>query len=110
MFLFKSVTFSSYYPSEYFSMYGRLALFLIYSSKSAVRSRSNFVKMMQARNIKPYGNTFAVLSVGCSRTLELDMAESFSDKISDKLPKNIHTFNTLLAACGFMVPIIGPSI
>ncbi|RZR79441.1 hypothetical protein BHM03_00005164 [Ensete ventricosum] len=68
------------------------------------------VKMMQARNIKPYDNTFAVLSVGCSRTLELDMAESFSDKISDKLPKNIHTFNTLLAACGFMVPIIGPSI
>ncbi|RWW89033.1 hypothetical protein BHE74_00002069 [Ensete ventricosum] len=60
------------------------------------------VKMMQARNIKPYDNTFAVLSVGCSRTLELDMAESFSDKISDKLPKNIHTFNTLLAACGFM--------
>ncbi|CAD5169141.1 unnamed protein product [Musa acuminata subsp. malaccensis] len=60
------------------------------------------VKMMQERNIKPYNNTFAVLSVGYSRTLELDMAESFSNKISDKLPKNIHTFNTLLAACGFM--------
>ncbi|URE38977.1 PPR repeat [Musa troglodytarum] len=60
------------------------------------------VKMMQERNIKPYNNTFAVLSVGYSRTLELDMAESFSDKISDKLPKNIHTFNTLLAACCFM--------
>ncbi|XP_065025160.1 pentatricopeptide repeat-containing protein At1g76280-like isoform X3 [Musa acuminata AAA Group] len=60
------------------------------------------VKMMQERNIKPYNNTFAVLSVGYSRTFELDMAESFSNKISDKLPKNIHTFNTLLAACGFM--------
>lgn len=65
--------------------------------------------MMQERNIKPYDNTFAVLSVGYSRTLELDMAESFSDKISDKLPKNIHTFNTLLAACGFMVPLIATS-
>lgn len=61
------------------------------------------VNAMKERNIEPYNDTFAVLSIGYSRHLELDMAESFADKISESLPKYIHTYNALLAACGIMV-------
>ncbi|WOK92039.1 pentatricopeptide repeat-containing protein [Canna indica] len=60
------------------------------------------VEIMQERNIQPYNDTFALLSIGHSKQLELDLAEFFADKISDNRPKYIHTYNALLAACSIM--------
>lgn len=59
------------------------------------------LKVMQQSNLKPYDSTLATLSMGCSKVLELDLAESLLDQISKcSYP---HPYNAFLAACDRMV-------
>nr|UPT49270.1 pentatricopeptide repeat protein AaPPR113 [Agave angustifolia] len=60
------------------------------------------IESMEKRNIKPYNDTLAVLSTDHSKNLKLDLAEDLLEKISDGLPKYIHPFNAILAACDVM--------
>lgn len=61
------------------------------------------VESMEKKNIELYNDTLAALSIGHSRNLDLDLAESCLEKLSDSLPKFINPFNALLAACDVMV-------
>uniref|UniRef100_A0A5B7C0F4 Pentacotripeptide-repeat region of PRORP domain-containing protein n=1 Tax=Davidia involucrata TaxID=16924 RepID=A0A5B7C0F4_DAVIN len=58
------------------------------------------LKVMQQKNLKPYDSTLATLSIGCSRSLELDLAEALLDQIS-KCPY-AHPYNAFLEACDTM--------
>ncbi|XP_019054371.1 PREDICTED: pentatricopeptide repeat-containing protein At1g76280 isoform X2 [Nelumbo nucifera] len=58
------------------------------------------VKTMEKSNLKPYNATLATLSIGCSKNLELDLAETFLDQIVES--SYAHPFNELLAACDVM--------
>jgi hypothetical protein len=59
------------------------------------------LKVMKQRNLKPYDSTLATLSMGCSKVLELDLAESLLDQISEcPYP---HPYNAFLAACDRLV-------
>lgn len=58
------------------------------------------LKVMQQRNLKPYDSTLATLSIGCSRVLELDLAEALLDQITES--KHAHPFNAFLAACDML--------
>ncbi|KAG1327487.1 pentatricopeptide repeat-containing protein [Cocos nucifera] len=60
------------------------------------------IKSMEKKNIEPYNDTLAALSIGHSKNLDLDMAEALLEKISGNPPKYIHPFNALLAACDAM--------
>ncbi|XP_020251597.1 pentatricopeptide repeat-containing protein At1g76280 isoform X2 [Asparagus officinalis] len=60
------------------------------------------IESMEKNNIKPYNDTLAVLSTGHSKNFELDIAEALLEKISYGLPKYIHPFNAILAACDIM--------
>lgn len=55
------------------------------------------LKTMQLRNLKPYDSTLAALSIGSSKALQLDLAESLLDQISRI--SYVHPFNAFLAAC-----------
>lgn len=58
------------------------------------------LKVMQQSNLKPYDSTLGTLSMGCSKVLELDLAESLLDQISEcSYP---HPYNAFLAACDTM--------
>ncbi|CAI8584360.1 unnamed protein product [Vicia faba] len=54
-------------------------------------------KKMQQGNLKLYDSTLATLSVSFSRELQLDLAESLLNQISDCLYP--HPYNALLASC-----------
>lgn len=56
---------------------------------------------MQQRNLKPYDRTLATLSIGCSKALELGLAETLLDQIS--VYSHPHAFNAFLAACDIRV-------
>lgn len=56
---------------------------------------------MQQRNLKPYDSTLASLSIGCSKALDLGLAEALLDQISEC--SHPHPFNAFLAACDTMV-------
>ncbi|KAK4480043.1 hypothetical protein RD792_013100 [Penstemon davidsonii] len=58
------------------------------------------LKVMQQKNIKPFDSTFAAISVGCSRALELDLAENLLDQIP-KCPY-AYPYNALLEACDIL--------
>ncbi|KAA8537422.1 hypothetical protein F0562_026891 [Nyssa sinensis] len=58
------------------------------------------LKVMQQKNLKPYDSTLATISISCSRSLELDLAEALLDQIS-KSPYP-HPYNALLEACDTM--------
>lgn len=58
------------------------------------------LKSMQQRNLKPYDSTLASLSIGCSKALELGLAEALLDQISEC--SHPHPFNAFLAACDTM--------
>jgi hypothetical protein len=58
---------------------------------------------MERRGIEPTNGTLAALSVGCSKTLQLDLAEDFLERISDTQLNYRHACNTLLAGCKIMV-------
>ncbi|XP_073011123.1 pentatricopeptide repeat-containing protein At1g76280 isoform X2 [Typha latifolia] len=60
------------------------------------------VDLMIKRNIEPSNDTLATLSIAHSKTLNLMLAEILLGRISDNLPKYIHAFNALLAACCVM--------
>uniref|UniRef100_A0A0D9XER6 Pentacotripeptide-repeat region of PRORP domain-containing protein n=1 Tax=Leersia perrieri TaxID=77586 RepID=A0A0D9XER6_9ORYZ len=60
------------------------------------------IEAMERRSIKPYDHTLAALSVGSSRSLQLDLAEDFLARISKPQPKYIHAFNALLVGCDIM--------
>ncbi|KAG6683354.1 hypothetical protein I3842_12G007500 [Carya illinoinensis] len=55
------------------------------------------LKVMQQRNLKPYVSTLATLSMGCSKALELNLAESLLDQITES--PYPHSYNACLAAC-----------
>ncbi|KAJ3677519.1 hypothetical protein LUZ60_003243 [Juncus effusus] len=71
-------------------------------AKKGVKNAINLIESMEKKNIKPYDNTLANISIAYSKNLELDLAESFLDKISNKFPKLIHPFNALLSSCNTM--------
>ncbi|KAF3445911.1 hypothetical protein FNV43_RR11088 [Rhamnella rubrinervis] len=55
------------------------------------------LKVMQQRDLKPYGPTLATLSMSGSKALELDLAEDILDQMTEcSYP---HPFNALLEAC-----------
>jgi len=56
---------------------------------------------MQQRKLKPCDSTLSALSVGCSRALDLDLAEALLNQIT-KTPY-AHPYNAFLAACDTMV-------
>lgn len=56
---------------------------------------------MQQENLKPYDSTLATLSVTCSKELQLDLAESLLNQISECL--HPHPYNALLASCDALV-------
>lgn len=58
---------------------------------------------MERRGIQPYDDTLVALSVGHSKSLQLDLAEDFLGRISDIKPDYIHSFNALLSGCDIMV-------
>ncbi|KAK9078126.1 hypothetical protein SSX86_002183 [Deinandra increscens subsp. villosa] len=55
------------------------------------------LKLMQQKNLKPHDSTFAAISIGCSESLELDLAESFLDEVAR--PKSAYPYIKLLEAC-----------
>ncbi|KAK7283788.1 hypothetical protein RIF29_13534 [Crotalaria pallida] len=58
------------------------------------------LKKMHQKNLKPFDSTLATLSVGCSRALQLDLAEALLNRISECLYP--HPYNALLEACDAM--------
>ncbi|PSS31201.1 Pentatricopeptide repeat-containing protein [Actinidia chinensis var. chinensis] len=58
------------------------------------------IKVMQQKHLKPYDSTLATLAIGCSKGLELDLAEAFLNQIS-KSP-SVRPYNTFLEACDTM--------
>lgn len=61
------------------------------------------IEAMERRGSEPYNDTLAALSVGHSKSLQLDLAEDFLERISEIQPKYIHAFNALLSGCEIMV-------
>lgn len=59
------------------------------------------LKIMRQRNLKPFDSTLAALSMGCSKVLELDLAEALLDQISSYPYPS--PYNAFLAACDAMV-------
>ncbi|XP_059634066.1 pentatricopeptide repeat-containing protein At1g76280 [Cornus florida] len=55
------------------------------------------LKVMQQKDLKPYDSTLATISVGCSKSLELNLAEALLDQIS-KSP-SVYPYNAFLEAC-----------
>ncbi|XP_040989932.1 pentatricopeptide repeat-containing protein At1g76280 isoform X3 [Juglans microcarpa x Juglans regia] len=55
------------------------------------------LKVMQQRNLKPYDSTLATLSMDCSKALELNLAESLLDQITES--PYPYPYNACLAAC-----------
>ncbi|GFP87155.1 pentatricopeptide repeat-containing protein at1g76280 [Phtheirospermum japonicum] len=55
------------------------------------------IKVMQQKNMKPHDSTLAVISVSCSKGLELDLAETFLAQISKC--DRAYPFNAFLEAC-----------
>ncbi|KAK1677166.1 hypothetical protein QYE76_038014 [Lolium multiflorum] len=60
------------------------------------------IEMMERRGIKPYDGTLVALSVGHSKSLQLDLAEDFLGRVSDIKPEYIHGFNAFLSGCDIM--------
>jgi hypothetical protein len=58
---------------------------------------------MERRGIKPYDGTLVALSIGHSKSLQLDLAEDFLGRVSDIKPEYIHGFNAFLSGCDIMV-------
>ncbi|KAI3725538.1 hypothetical protein L1987_65328 [Smallanthus sonchifolius] len=61
------------------------------------RDGIELLKLMQQKNLKPHDSTFAAISVACSKTLELDLAESFLEHMAQS--KSAYHYNKLLEAC-----------
>ncbi|XP_057445914.1 pentatricopeptide repeat-containing protein At1g76280 isoform X2 [Lotus japonicus] len=70
------------------------------SFQSNFRDGLGVLKIMQQENLKPLNSTLATLSVICSKALQLDLAESFLDRISECLSP--HPYNALLASCNVL--------
>ncbi|KAJ3689085.1 hypothetical protein LUZ61_018249 [Rhynchospora tenuis] len=60
------------------------------------------IESMEHVGLKPDNDTLASISVGCSKILDLDLAESFLGRISNKFAYLIRPFNALLAACDIL--------
>ncbi|KAL6995956.1 hypothetical protein U1Q18_006094 [Sarracenia purpurea var. burkii] len=58
------------------------------------------IKAMQQKNLKPYDSTLATIAIGCSKGLELDLAEALLDQISKSL--YVHPYNAFLEACDIL--------
>lgn len=55
------------------------------------------LEIMQQKKLKPQDSTLAIISMGCSRALELDLAETLLHQIS-KHP-DVRPYNSFLKAC-----------
>ncbi|KAM0014638.1 putative tetratricopeptide-like helical domain superfamily [Helianthus debilis subsp. tardiflorus] len=55
------------------------------------------LNLMKQKNLKPHDSTFAAISVGCSESLELGLAEAFLDQMAEY--KSAYPYNKLLEAC-----------
>ncbi|KAL6527177.1 hypothetical protein OROGR_016267 [Orobanche gracilis] len=55
------------------------------------------LEVMEQKKMKPHDSTLAAISVGCSRGLELDLAETFLAQISKC--HHIYPFNAFFKAC-----------
>ncbi|KAF9597742.1 hypothetical protein IFM89_021229 [Coptis chinensis] len=66
-------------------------------NKRGVREGLKLLKAMEEMNLKPCNATLRMLSIGCSKVLELDLAEALLDQAVES--PCIQPFNCLLAAC-----------
>ncbi|CAH9081699.1 unnamed protein product [Cuscuta epithymum] len=66
-------------------------------SVRGVHDAIEVIKLMDKKNMRPYDSTLVCLSARCSRSLKLDLAESFLDKVSSF--EGPYPFNALLEAC-----------
>ncbi|XP_057470174.1 pentatricopeptide repeat-containing protein At1g76280-like isoform X2 [Actinidia eriantha] len=55
------------------------------------------IKIMQQKHLKPYASTLATIAIGCSKGLELDIAEAFLNQISRG--SSVRPYNAFLEAC-----------
>ncbi|XP_078148085.1 tetratricopeptide repeat (TPR)-like superfamily protein isoform X2 [Carex rostrata] len=63
----------------------------------------DLIKTMEDMGLQLYDDTLASISVGYSKILELDLAEYFLDRVSDKYRYlKQRPFNAILAACDIM--------
>uniref|UniRef100_A0ACD5Y9Z0 Uncharacterized protein n=1 Tax=Avena sativa TaxID=4498 RepID=A0ACD5Y9Z0_AVESA len=67
-----------------------------------VAHATKVIEVMERRGIQPYDGTLVALSIGHSKSLQLDLAERFLGRISDIKPDYIHAFNALLSGCDIM--------
>ncbi|CAK7336289.1 unnamed protein product [Dovyalis caffra] len=69
-------------------------------SKRYYREGMEVLNTMQQRNLKPRDSTLAIISVACSRALELNLAEVLLDQITNcPFP---YPYNAFLEACNAM--------
>ncbi|WVZ65285.1 hypothetical protein U9M48_014679 [Paspalum notatum var. saurae] len=71
-------------------------------ARKGIADAIKMIEVMERRGIKPDNSTLSDLSVGCSKCLQLDLAEFFLEKISQIQPKHTHAFNSLLSGCQIM--------
>ncbi|XP_042480885.1 pentatricopeptide repeat-containing protein At1g76280 isoform X2 [Macadamia integrifolia] len=69
-------------------------------SERGITDGMKVLKEMTKRTLKPYNATLATLSMGCSKNLELDLAEALVDQIVGSA--YLQPFNALLAGCDVM--------
>ncbi|XP_028784622.1 pentatricopeptide repeat-containing protein At1g76280 isoform X2 [Neltuma alba] len=55
------------------------------------------LKTMRQKKLKPYDSSLAILSISCSKALELDLAEALLNQIS--ICERPHPFHALLTSC-----------
>lgn len=66
-------------------------------SKKTFHEGMEVLNVMLQKNMKPSDSTLAALSVSCSRGLQLDLAETFLEQVSECNHANL--FNEFLEAC-----------
>lgn len=69
-------------------------------SERGSRDGIELLKIMERQNLKPYDSTLATLATGCSKDLELDLAEALLERISEA--PCAHSYNAYLLACGIL--------
>ncbi|KAL5706211.1 hypothetical protein ACHQM5_024410 [Ranunculus cassubicifolius] len=80
-------------PSEY--SYGCLVSTVVH--RKGVTDGFALINEMVKKNLKPCTRTLAIMSVGCSKILEVDAANALVDAMGET--PHLGSFNALLAAC-----------
>ncbi|KAG9144451.1 hypothetical protein Leryth_014493 [Lithospermum erythrorhizon] len=66
-------------------------------SEKGLRYGMKIVNVMEKQNMQPSDSALAALSISCSKSLELDLAEAFLNQISKSSAS--HPYDTFLEAC-----------